>query len=1110
MKNAFNLQRDSVRIREVNIKDNRKNFHLQHDEKKNREMFCIEKEKLADKYTNIQRPSMEICHLREILKGRQIRHVGKGDERLDYTDVYISVDMRELFYYCDKIMRRVREAERRDNGKGPGAVSREKAEDYRKILDRLYSDGFYVVDPKEGKKEHYVEYKRSANSAKKGKHLFILERYYKPMLEWTWMGKPMRKREKCNLTDAKAYETLVCSNLIGTVQIDPGQVLVVGDIKHNIQEGLSREEQEKYATCVEEVRELVTRKGDRYLYASKETDSAAENMVFDGEALLDESIFQENECEEKGMMLLRNFFFKSCAFQTRIQEYYKDYFYRKYPNGDYETFQITDYFGNKIYAKDVRLITTPSSMKVLKFYAHYGDKKAGVMEQKAQTFEVWKNAVRANGNVFGVVKHEHEPRNLRRFTYQMINSIPFTREDISSLLQKEFEFLQTLRNDTEKYIRYVGGGKDYGKMYLSTTDDFILSMYRLNHKFAETKMFKAKRYRDVYAYVDRLKQGKVRIEADYYTMCSMPFELLRWSLGEEIPTSLLKPWEVCHQGTEEGTRLTLCRNPHICSGNVEMAVNRKPEELERWFCFGDSRHSKNILVLSPWNWDVMNALNGADFDSDEVLCIREKIITNRTREIMADHKRMFPVPHNCVQGREVAPCSYYDREKLVELDSKLSANMIGKIVNLAQVINSIYFDNWNRIEEQYGYIMDDFGELENAYENVALLAVLSGIEIDKAKHEFDLDIARQYELLLRERAGVAIWKLGEMEEQHGVSEANNIQIMYPYFMRNIQGKDKGRTGNYSNSEGDHSEYVLFQSPMEYLYQEVDQKYKEISRDMKNTISRRTVTIDEIFDMSIDRENEKSDSRRVQKVLELLTKLIPPLDHINIKMTRSNMDWEEFADQKKAMEEDAVYELTKSNRAEKLTTADMKKILLEIFHGSRGIEKKGAVTKEIVLDQIKKENRQMEVFVQILAEQKEASLSLLEKLEEAYYPAFADLKSMISALEASVAPGDDYELWQDIYSQRMASPYFDDKLQDLFQEDSVKDSDGNNMVINNGQIEKMLQTGKYYKYKVNEATLQKLLRLVLEEKKYIWNHPLQAVKLLYMSFPKQFVECVKKC
>ena len=49
------------------------------------------------------------------------------------------------------------------------------------------------------------------------------------------------------------------------------------------------------------------------------------NKIWDGQALLDESVFQEyEELRGKGMALLRNRFFKTCAFHTKLQKWFRD------------------------------------------------------------------------------------------------------------------------------------------------------------------------------------------------------------------------------------------------------------------------------------------------------------------------------------------------------------------------------------------------------------------------------------------------------------------------------------------------------------------------------------------------------------------------------------------------------------------------------------------------------------------------------------------------------------------------------------------------------------------------------------------------------------------
>ena len=52
-------------------------------------------------------------------------------------------------------------------------------------------------------------------------------------------------------------------------------------------------------------------------------EATIKNDIWDGESLLDESVFSDNYAD-KHMLLLRNKFFKSCGFKTKLQKWFKD------------------------------------------------------------------------------------------------------------------------------------------------------------------------------------------------------------------------------------------------------------------------------------------------------------------------------------------------------------------------------------------------------------------------------------------------------------------------------------------------------------------------------------------------------------------------------------------------------------------------------------------------------------------------------------------------------------------------------------------------------------------------------------------------------------------
>lgn len=112
-----------------------------------------------------------------------------------------------------------------------------------------------------------------------------------------------------------------------------------------------------------------------------------------------------------GMVLLRNRFFKSCCFNTNIQRFFADH-------GITRVDQINGFTLAKS-IEDIKLITTPSSIKYLKF---------GRLRD-------W---LRRTDPLFGVVKHEKKTHyfdgRMVSTHYQLLNTLQMTQEEVDELL----------------------------------------------------------------------------------------------------------------------------------------------------------------------------------------------------------------------------------------------------------------------------------------------------------------------------------------------------------------------------------------------------------------------------------------------------------------------------------------------------------------------------------------------------------------------------------------------------------------------------------------------------------------------------------------------------
>lgn len=213
------------------------------------------------------------------------------------------------------------------------------------IRSEIYRDGFICDGIK------YIRFKRSSGSSRVGKCLFIDEKLYNKMHKWEMCGIKVKAGQSIDLAALEPYIALTLSSIVGTLDIHPENILVIDDYKSVFRD-----------------RAIATRLVDGRLVSAPE-DVEISNSIWDGQSLMDRSIFlayQKKEqlhgkpdAKEHGMLLLRARFFKSCCFNCNIQKWFAD-------NGINNISQLNGQTtASKI--EDIKLITTPSSIKYLKF-----------------------------------------------------------------------------------------------------------------------------------------------------------------------------------------------------------------------------------------------------------------------------------------------------------------------------------------------------------------------------------------------------------------------------------------------------------------------------------------------------------------------------------------------------------------------------------------------------------------------------------------------------------------------------------------------------------------------------------------------------------------------
>lgn len=529
----------------------------------------------------------------------------------------------------------------------------------------LYQNGF-KCDGVE-----YVRYKRSSGSSRVGKCLFVNKILYDRMAAWDMCGLTVNEGDAIDLASFEAYISLPMSSIIDTMEIPLDSILVVDDYE-------SVFEDEVVAVEIE----------DGHLVSSQKTVEV-KNSIFDGQSLMDESLF--GQYADKGMLLLRNRFFKSCCFNANIQKWFED-------NGITSVAQLNGF----TLAKDVsqvKLITTPSSIKYLKF---------GGLEQ-------WLNTVEPT---FGIVKYEKKPHQfsgkLVQAHYQLFNTLQLTYDEMERVLEPSLEYISAIKRDPAvlryeiKYPMDDGTGK-WASM--DSKNEIVFRMLGVNDKFASTKLYYDFRDDLVKGEIRNLKKGHVLVNGNYSTLLGNGLEMLQQAIGAFHGESVFGVGNIHSKRFEYGKTLLCSRSPHVTVGNVLLVNNVENEIFDKYF-----NATTEIVGINSINENILQRLNGADFDSDTMLITDDELLI----EVAKRNYDSFKVPTNLTSSTKIA--RYYTQDDKADLDVKTSVNKIGEIINLSQQLNSLMWERLNK-----GKTLESCREL---YLDICKLAVLSNVEIE--------------------------------------------------------------------------------------------------------------------------------------------------------------------------------------------------------------------------------------------------------------------------------------------------------------------------------------------------------------------------------------------
>lgn len=531
---------------------------------------------------------------------------------------------------------------------------------------------------KKSEKLHYKMLYRSTGKAKKGSCMFIVDRLYKKAINFLYMGIKLPK-ENPMLVEISAYAPLSSSAIVDKIKINPKNILILKDVDRFFKTNVVSIETD----------------ADRHCVAKKIDNYELKNTLFDGQALIDSSIFPD---WGNGYILLRHHFCKMAAFCSNIQKFFQDYF-----GDDYCYATVKDMFGNEHYVKDIELITTDNAVKWLKFGISY---------------DYWCDWVYKNNCMFGIVKTAHESKlgDVQKMSYQMVNSLD--ESSMNNVVSDTLDYLYKLKQDDDAFLEYLEKNANFANDF-----DVLVALCNHNNEFVRSSYFRERKKKIIETYVLNIKTGKIIQNAENLVIVGSPYAMLLYGatgdsgILDKDDTFFVESNTIqCFTSRfPDNSYLAGFRSPFNGRNNMIYMHNMYSDKMIKYFNFGNL-----IIAVNMIGTDFQDRANGADQDSDSLYTTAQSDIVLHAEFC---YKNYLTIVNNIPKEKNNYQNTLSD---YANIDNNLANSQlsIGESSNLAQIALTY---SYNFADSKY----DDY---------VCVLSVAAQIAIDNAKRRFDVDL----------------------------------------------------------------------------------------------------------------------------------------------------------------------------------------------------------------------------------------------------------------------------------------------------------------------------------------------------------------------------------
>ena len=622
------------------------------------------------------------------------------------------------------------------------------------IRDLFYNEGVDITYRTPNKdntatNEQTIHYKmlfRTSAKAKLGQVIFINEKLYDKAYDWLTIGLGKKMPyDNAKIVELSAYMPLTTSTIIGRMHIPVEDILILKD----------QDSYFKTLANVVKAEPYIDKNGNnkkKCIVVQERTK--VKNTVWDGMGIIESDALPE---WVNGMALLRNHLFKMCGIRGHIQAFFKDWCEKN--DRDYETYQVQDMFGNWHYVKDIKMITTDNAIKWKKFV----DLMGGSLES---AYSYWCDRIHADGDIWGIVKTDHSSKlgEYQQLSYQMINTLPCTREDVRKIAQTSIDYVESLKSDNDAFERFLRKNANEVNHY-----EMLADLYRQNKDFSNCKWFREEKRKIISNYVCHLRKGKIFVSGDNLTVFGNPYALLLYSVGEDWkkdPTLTKENGTIqCYTNRFlDGEYLAAFRNPHNSPNNICYMHNVYSDELQKYFVF-----SKNIVAINCIETDIQDRANGMDEDSDFMLFTDHPTIVECARKCYME----YPTIVNALGESGI---TYHNTmSDYSNMDNKFSGSKmgIGWSSNLAQLAMTYY---WTEKAKDN----PDEEKINELYNNFIILSVLAQVIIDGCKREYEINGEEEIKRISRLPC---MSLMRETNESAKGGKPRTVKCDFPKFMK---------------------------------------------------------------------------------------------------------------------------------------------------------------------------------------------------------------------------------------------------------------------------------------------------------------------------------------